>query len=420
MPFDSRQIRLVLLVLVAVMAVLSLLWFALLRTVYVPVYQNIRESDASAIVAVLDAAGIPYQLANQGHDILVPEGEESAARVAVAGSEISIGGTVGFELFNDSDMGLTEFAQKINFQRAMQGELARTIMMMDGVEFARVHLALPERSIFRAADEAPTAAVSIEMQPGSRLSPQRIGGIQQLVASSVPSLSTFDVAILDENGDLVSTAAQPADAVAGEPASERSALESFYGVKARKAIADILPGMRFDIELAARPAIVPPPAAEADGAEAAVSETPGPARAMPGRDDLALGVVVRTPQTLAAEERAAIEAALRGELGLSEPRGDTLVFSTGALTQAVAGANPAPMTDIADPATQAEAQPAEWEWGNAAAGFFDSRWSWLVLALLGIALMVIWPRRRLAKDDVATFADMLKSAAQDRKGAAGV
>lgn len=418
MPFDSRQIRLVLLVLVAVVAVLTLLWFALLRTVYVPVYQNIRESDASAIVAELDAAGIPYQLANDGHDILVPEGEESAARVAVAGSQISIGGTVGFELFNDSDMGLTEFAQKINFQRAMQGELARTIMMMDGIEFARVHLAMPERSIFRAADEAPTAAVSIEMQPGSRLSPQRIGGIQQLVASSVPGLGTFDVAILDENGDLVSTAAQPVDAAAGEPASERSALESFYAVKARKAIRDILPGMRFDIELAARPATVPPAPVEADGADVAVADSPAPVRGLPDRNDLALSVVVRTPQTLAAEERAAIEAALREELGLSEPRGDTLVFSTGALTQAVPGANPAPAAQIDAPAASYD-QPAEWDWSNATSAFFDSRWSWFVLALLAIGLLVVWPRRRLAKEDVATFAEMLKSASQERKGATG-
>src|SRR5881394_1772705 len=97
----------------------------------VPAYQNIRESDASAIVTELDRAGIPYDLANEGHDILVPEDQAAAARVLIAGSDVAMGGSVGFELFNDSDMGLTEFAQKINFQRAMQGELARTIMGME-------------------------------------------------------------------------------------------------------------------------------------------------------------------------------------------------------------------------------------------------------------------------------------------------
>ena len=156
MKFDARQIRMVLLMLAAVVAILAILWFALLRTNFVPAYQNIRQADASAIVAELDSAGIPYRLANDGHDILVPEEQASDARVAVAGSEVAIGGTVGFELFNDSDMGLTEFAQKINFQRAMQGELSRTIMMMDGIEFARVHLAIPERSIFRAAHRRGT------------------------------------------------------------------------------------------------------------------------------------------------------------------------------------------------------------------------------------------------------------------------
>ncbi len=94
------------------------------------------------------------------------------------------------------------------------------------------------------------------------------------------------------------------------------------------------------------------------------------------------------------------------------------MFSTGALTQAVPGSNPAPAAQIDAPAAS-YGQPAEWDWSNATSAFFASRCSWLVLALLAIGLLIVWPRRRLAKEDVATFAEMLKSASQERKGATG-
>ena len=193
MSFDKKQLRLILVLLAAITVVLLAAYYTLVRVPMVPAYQNIREEDASAIVAELDRAGIPYELTNGGHDIMVPEDQAPAARVQIAGSDVAMGGTVGFELFNDSDMGLTEFAQKINFQRALQGELSRTIMSMQGVEFARVHLALPERSIFRSEQSEPTAAVTIQMAPGAALLEQRIDGIRQMVAHSVPGLAAGSV-----------------------------------------------------------------------------------------------------------------------------------------------------------------------------------------------------------------------------------
>ncbi|GAA4044735.1 flagellar basal-body MS-ring/collar protein FliF [Parerythrobacter jejuensis] len=406
MNLDSRQMRTVLLMLAAVIAILAILWFALLRTNYVPAYQNIREADASAIIAELDNASIPYRLANDGHDILVPEDMASEARVVVAGSNVSFGGSVGFELFNDSDMGLTEFAQKINFQRAMQGELSRTIMMMDGVDFARVHLAIPERSIFRAAQGSPTAAVTIEMLPGANLTSQRIGGVRQLVASSVPGLATFDVAVLDENGDLVSASAPTGATDTANPVSERGALENFYAVRARKAIADVLPGMPFDLELTARQREAAP--AEEEGEVA--SE---PARAVPGRGDLALRVMVRTPQELGSEERDMIQSALVDTLGLAESGGDVLSFTTGALSQAVAAPAPAPASAAAPATTEAEA--TSFTWNDGLGEMLISRWTLIMLALLAIAMLVVWPRRRLAKDDAESFAEMLKSASNERE-----
>lgn len=249
MQFAQRQWRLFAVVFAAVVAVLVLAYYFLIRVEMVPVYQNIRTADASAIVGALDQADIPYRLANDGHDILVPEDRASDARVAVAGSEIAVGGSVGFELFNDSDMGLTEFAQKINFQRAMQGELARTIMMMEGTEFARVHLAIPERSIFRAAQGDPTAAVTVQMRDGFTLTDERVDGIRQLVASSVPGLPYASVAVLNDEGDLVSGG--PFGVEVAAVLSERDALEQLYRARARDALAAALAGIPFEIELSA-------------------------------------------------------------------------------------------------------------------------------------------------------------------------
>lgn len=401
MKLDTRQIRNLLLLLAAVVAVLSLLWFSLIRTEYVVVYENIRESDASAIVAELERSDISYRLENGGHDILVPEERAADAKVAVAGSGASLGGTVGFELFNDSDMGLTEFAQKINFQRAMQGELSRTIMMMEGIEFARVHLAIPERSIFRASQGNPTAAVTIEMQPGSTLTQQRIGGIQQLIASSVPGLMTYDVAVLDENGDLVS---QAASTVAGQvqPATEQAALEGFYAAKARSAIGRVLPGMPFEVEISARQSDL------SSDSDTSSEQSVMAERNVPGRDNIALRVLVRTPHNLAKEERDAIEFALIDGLGLAGGRGDVLAFTTGALGQNLA----TPTVHGAEPTKSAQTPQASGfmtDWGEDLLQSLLSRWTLIGLIILAIAVYTAWPRRNLAAEEAASFAELLKS-----------
>src|SRR5204863_6003346 len=104
---------------------------------------------------------------------------------------------------NQSDMGLTDFAQKVNYQRALQGEIARTIMTMDGIAYARVHIALPERSLFRTTRSEPRAAVTITPQPGIDIDPGRIAGIQRLIAATVPDLALDQIAILNERGQLL-------------------------------------------------------------------------------------------------------------------------------------------------------------------------------------------------------------------------
>lgn len=401
MPSIPRQqIVLIAVLLTLVVGLLSIAYFLFFRTPMVPAYQNIRQSDASAIVAELDKAGIPFRLENEGHDVLVPEDRASEARVAVAGSNVALGGTVGFELFDNSDMGLTEFAQKINFQRAMQGELSRTIMMTQGVEFARVHLALPERSIFRASQGDPTAAVTVQMIAGRPLSPQRVEGIQRLVASAVPGLSQAAVSVLDENGDLVSTA--PAgDNGYGAPLDERSALARYYEAKASDAIRDVAPDARFEVTVNVRRPLQP------EGADSAETD-----RGMPARDTMILDVSVRTAAVLATDVESRITAAVSDSLILDRGRGDTLKFAIGPI--GMASQRPDARQEIRQPPVddrrQADNSATNWPFGT----------SWrpwaLLLVLLAIFALAVRPRRRLDDAQALSFAEHLKSTTLDREG----
>jgi flagellar M-ring protein FliF len=119
-------------------------------------------------------------------------------------SEAKIRGGLGFELFDKSDFGMTEFVQKINYQRALQGELARTINSLEEVKFARVHLVMPESSLFSKHDEAASASVTLFLRDGETLNPKRIVGIQKLVSSSVPGLQQSNVTIVNQDGETMS------------------------------------------------------------------------------------------------------------------------------------------------------------------------------------------------------------------------
>lgn len=403
--YPKQQLRLIAILFGVSVALLVLAWFIFFRTSFVPAYQNLRQSDASAIVGELDKAGISYRLENEGHDVLVPEDKAAEARVVVAGSNVAMGGTVGFELFNDSDMGLTEFAQKINFQRAMQGELARTIMMSEGVEYARVHLALPERSIFRSTQGEPTAAVTIQMVAGQTLTEQRIAGIRQLVASSVPGLAPAAVAVLNQRGDLMTPAALAGDNSFGAPLDERAALDRFYQARAVEAVTGLLPSRRYEIIVNTRRLATLPAAPVSDQAAPGTTPTSEAARATPERDAVALMVQVRTADALPSELQSRVEAALTDRLQLSRERGDSLQFRIGALWDGNAA------TPVRDPAPAASVAAKPGQIDNPLSG--PIVW-WVVSALAVAALLVglvLRRRRRLDDSEALSFAEHLRKAA---------
>lgn len=186
--------------------VLLLAIYWLNRPDYEVLFSDLRPADAATIIEELDRQSTPYRLAHGGTTILTPAALTDRTRISVMSTDLPLKGTVGFELFNKSDLGLTEFAQRINYQRALQGELARTIMTISGIEHARVHLTLPKPSIFRDDQEPTKASVTLLTRHDTLLAPGAIAGIRRLVAASVSGLAIEDVVVIDHTGTEVGTA----------------------------------------------------------------------------------------------------------------------------------------------------------------------------------------------------------------------
>jgi flagellar M-ring protein FliF len=162
-------------------------------------YSNLDLREAGEITAALDQAGIKYSSQGDGSTLMVNRDEVGTARMLLAGQGLVTSGSVGYELFdNQSVLGQTEFQQQLNEQRALQGELSRTIMSMRGITAARVHITMPRREMFTTAAGEPTAAVLVGLG-GRDLSGDQVRAIRNLVASSVPNLKPDRVTVADEN-----------------------------------------------------------------------------------------------------------------------------------------------------------------------------------------------------------------------------
>jgi flagellar M-ring protein FliF len=170
------------------------------RDNYQVLFSDLDPQDAASMVGALDKLKVRYRLEDGGKSILVDKEAVYKTRLKLMGTGVDLRGTVGFEIFNNTDFGTTEFAQKINYQRALQGELARTIMDFEEVKFARVHLVMPDSGLFRKNDTRPKASISLIMKGDSQLSAQQVGGIQRLVAASVPEIDPASVTVLDQRG----------------------------------------------------------------------------------------------------------------------------------------------------------------------------------------------------------------------------
>ncbi len=170
---------------------------------YVPLYYNLAPESAAEVVDYLKRNRIPYKLADSGRTIKVARDEVYEVRLKLAGSQIMRGG-VGFEIFDKTNLGVTEFVQNINYQRALQGELTRTIQEIKQVETARVLLVMPKKRLFTEDQEKASASVILKLRLGARLRRDQVEGIMSLVAGSVPGLEPEQVTVLDSFGTILS------------------------------------------------------------------------------------------------------------------------------------------------------------------------------------------------------------------------
>lgn len=200
---NSQQKMLLAVALAAIVAVLvgTILWSR--QPEYKILFSNLGEKDGGAIVTALEQQNIPHKMSDSGA-ILVPAERVHEIRLKLASAGLPRGGSVGFELMENQKFGISQFAEQVNYQRGLEGELARTIQSIGAVQSARVHLAIPKPSVFVREEQKPTASVLLSLYPGRALDGAQIAGITHLVAASVPQLPTANVTVIDQTGALLS------------------------------------------------------------------------------------------------------------------------------------------------------------------------------------------------------------------------
>lgn len=184
-----------------VIALLTIFTIWATRPNFQLLYSNLSAEDANRVVNILQSNGTPYELANNGTAVLVPDTMVMPLRIQIAGEGNLVGQGIGFEIFDTVQMGQTDFVQRINYQRALQGELARTLSEFPNVESARVHLVIPEKSLFIEEQQPPSASVILRLkEPGKRFEKKEIDAMVNLLTMAVEGLESFNVSISDNNG----------------------------------------------------------------------------------------------------------------------------------------------------------------------------------------------------------------------------
>ncbi|MEB6222185.1 flagellar basal-body MS-ring/collar protein FliF [Pantoea anthophila] len=170
---------------------------------YSVLYNNLSDEDGGAIVTQLTQMNIPYRFAENGGALMVPEANVHELRLRLAQQGLPKGGSVGFELLDKEKFGISQFSEQVNYQRALEGELARTIESLGPVKSARVHLAMPKPTLFVREQKAPSASVTLTLQPGRALDEGQIQAIVHMVSSSVAGLPPGNVTVVDQTGRLL-------------------------------------------------------------------------------------------------------------------------------------------------------------------------------------------------------------------------
>lgn len=206
---------------VVVGAVLLVTWVS--KPTYAPLFTGLSSADAGAVTAKLTEAGEPYQLADGGQTVMVPQADVYQQRIDLAGQGLPAGdnGSQGYSLLDKQSMTSSDFQQKVTYQRALEGELAKTVESIDGVQAAVVHLAVPQDDVFTSDAAAPTGSVLVKTAPGVTLSSTMVDAIVHLVSGSVPKLSPEQVTVADATGKVLHAAGTPGSDTAGADARDQ-------------------------------------------------------------------------------------------------------------------------------------------------------------------------------------------------------
>ncbi|HLH40975.1 MAG TPA: flagellar basal-body MS-ring/collar protein FliF [Bryobacteraceae bacterium] len=194
-----------------------------------PLFTGVAAEDAGPLLAALRASATDYRLADNGATILVPSGRVAELRIEMASAGLPKSGRIGFELFDRNNFGASEFAEQVNYHRAIEGELERSVMSIREVEQARVHITLVKESLYTEQREPAKASVLVKLRHQAGLSPQNIAAICQLTASAVPGLSADQVSLVDTNGNLLN---RPRPAAGADEESSIAALDYRKSVEA--------------------------------------------------------------------------------------------------------------------------------------------------------------------------------------------
>ena len=235
----GRQVTLAALVLaIAILTPVLVNWAG--APSYSVAYSGLSEADAAQIVQKLDDNSIPYRLKNSG-TIEVPNDQVYTTRLLIAREGLPQSSTVGYELFSGSSMlGMTEFSQKVNYQRAVEGELERTIGSLEAVKAVRVHLVVPEKSLLSSNQSLTTASVTIQVTPGNVLDNSQVRAITHLVASSVEGLKPENVAVVDSNGNLLASGSGTASENNLTIKDDQRAIEQAYALEVQNRVQTLL------------------------------------------------------------------------------------------------------------------------------------------------------------------------------------
>jgi flagellar M-ring protein FliF len=188
---------------------------------YAPLFSNLAASDASAIVDELNSEGVSYQLADGGATVEVPQDKVYDLRLTMSGKGLPAGNTTGYSLLDQQGITTSQFQQQVTYQRALEGELAKTLQALDGVQTAVVHLAIPKEQVFTDDQQKPTASVLMSLKPGKKLSGEQVQAVTHLVSSSIQGMDAAQVTVADAQGNVLSAAGSGVDSAVSDVQSQQ-------------------------------------------------------------------------------------------------------------------------------------------------------------------------------------------------------